>query len=367
MLRRSVEPVPSALGRWLVSLAGLALGAPLAGAAELAPGVVVDPERGAVYMMGAGGGLERLDSATGQLSWSTSEALRPLAVHAGRVLAQAPSRAGGLRLVILDANGGGRVLREATLDLPRGVEALVDDRPDVRFRLAVEQAGARVELRWTWQRRPLRGAVPESLDGGPPVQRLAGGARADLMAGIIEGSEAETPEPGLPALPAALAAQADAGAFRERPRPMGSLLVATQVVAGEAGPALVLRRWTSQGLPLPEVPLPPDVTLQLASADGRHVLVSRREPGAAPGRAHEWTVLSLETGEPAAQLRAPVAAASFALVGLRVLFLQQPWSHREARGFVEEPLQVRGVDAGSGAPAWSRPLRDTAYRGPWVP
>lgn len=352
--------------RWLFSLAGLALGAPLAGAAELAPGVVLDPDRDAVYLMGAGGGLERLDAATGQLSWSSSEAVRPLAVHAGRILAQAQSGVGGLRLVILDANGG-PILREATLDLPRGVEALVDDRPDVQFRIGVEQQGARVELRWTWRSRPLRGATPESLDGGARAERRSGGARVDLSAGVIQANESGGAEPGLPVLPVAVSAQADAGAFRERPRSMGSLLVATQALAGDAGSALVLRRWTRQGVALPDVALPPDVTLQLASADGRHVLVSRRDEAAEPRRAHEWTVLSLETGERVAELRAPVAAASFALAGSRVLLLQQPWSHREASGFVKEPLQLRGIDVRSGAAAWSRPLRDTAYRGPWVP
>src|SRR6185295_12514080 len=141
MLRRCVESAP---GPWLVVLAALTLGAPLAGAVELASGVVVDPERGTVYLAGAGGSLERLDGATGQLVWSTSEAVRPLAVHAGRVLAQARSRAGQLRLVILDGNGGGQLLRETVLELPRGVEAPVDDRPDVQFRIAAEQNGSQV-------------------------------------------------------------------------------------------------------------------------------------------------------------------------------------------------------------------------------
>jgi hypothetical protein len=78
-------------------------------------------------------------------------------------------------------------------------------------------------------------------------------------------------------------------------------------------------------------------------------------------------VLSLDTGATAAELPAATAASRFALSRGRVLYLQPPGRRREAGGWRASPLLLRAVEAAGGAPAWSRPVRDTAYRGRFVP
>jgi hypothetical protein len=336
----------------------LASSAPVA-AGELATGVVVDHQRATVSVMDAQGGIQSLD-LSGRPVWSTKEAARPIAAWGGRVLAQAEDRSPGrLRLVILER---GRVLRDATLDLPSGAEARIQDLPSSQFRTGAVQTGARVELHWSSERREFQGVVPEHEPA-----RYEGRVRVDLEAATIEADRQPQPQPSA-ALPAALAVEAAAGAFRERPRRMGALFVATQELRdGDDAPSLVLRRWSAQGTPLPPTSIPDDVTLQLASDDDQQVLLSRRVPGAPYQQSHQWTVVSLDTGSVAAVLAAPVAAARFALVGGRVLYVQPPARYREASGLVASPLRLRVADAQGGGDTWSRPVRDVAFRGRWVP
>jgi hypothetical protein len=95
--------------------------------------------------------------------------------------------------------------------------------------------------------------------------------------------------------------------------------------------------------------------------------VSRRIPGAPLAQSHEWIVLALDTGAQVAVLRTDLAAARFAVARGRVLYTEPPGKRREARGFVQWPLTLHAFDAASGVPAWSRPVRDTAFRGQQAP
>ena len=344
---------------------GFALAPAAAAAGQLATGVVVDPQRGAAYVMSATG-LESVDVMTGRTVWSTAQATRPIASYAGRLLAQAGGTdLGRLRLVILDAERG-RLLREALLDLPSGAEARIDDRPGSLFRIEVEQAGPHVDLRWTSERRQLQGVMPED-DDPEAVRRFGGRVDVDLAAAVIEARQGGLPDPGLVSLPAGLAREAETGAFRERPQRMGALFVATQEVPQEGGRVLVLRRWDAQGVPLPALPVPDGVTLQLASDDGAFVLLSRRLRGAPPGESHLWTVLSLDSGVSVAELHAGTAAARFGIARGRVLYMELPGGHRDGAAWTERPLSLRAAAAAGGATAWSRRVRDTAWRGRWVP
>jgi hypothetical protein len=182
--------------------------------------------------------------------------------------------------------------------------------------------------------------------------------RVDLEAAAIEEQAGDAPGAAADALPSALAREAEAGAFRERPRRMGALFVATQKIEGEG--ALVLRRWNAQGAPLLAVPLRGRRCACLGRR--RHVLLSRL-PARRP-QSRTCGPCCPDTGATAAELAA-TAVAWFA--GLAVLYLQPPGRRREAGGWTTSPLLLRAVEAAGGAPGWSRPVRDTAYRGRWVP
>jgi hypothetical protein len=344
---------------------GLALAPAVAAAGQLATGVVVDPQRGAAYVMSASG-LESVDVMTGRTVWSTAQATRPIATYAGRLLAQsAGADPGRLRLVILDAERG-RLLREVVLELPSGAESRIDDRPGSLFRIEAEQAGPHVDLRWSSERRRLQGVMPEA-DDAEAVRRFGGRVVVDLAAAVIEARQGGAPDPGLVPLPAGLAREAETGVFRERPQRMGALFVATQEVPQEGARALVLRRWDAQGVALSPFVLPAGVTLQLASDDGAFVLLSRRIAGAPPPESHLWTVLSLDSGYRVAELRAGTAAARFAVARGRVLYAEPAGGQRDGGGWTARPLSLRAADASGAGTGWSRPLRDTAFRGRWVP
>jgi hypothetical protein len=330
-------------------------------AAEVAPGVAVDVQGPAVFLMSPARRVEARDIRTGALRWSSTEAVRPLAAAAGRVLAQAEAPAGQLDLVILDAVSGGRVASQS-MSLPDGVSAPIDEVLGTRFDVRVEQTGPQVRLDWSWERRPVRGALLEDEEG--EVYRERGAVLVDLVAARFATAAPRAAAEGPIALPPPVAAEADAGAFQQRPLRAGPLLVAVQQTRDGR---FLLKRWTEAGVPLPDAPLPPGITLQMTSADGRHVLVSRPSAGTSGQPTHLWTVFALDTGLPAGSLATSTAAAPFAVVAGRVLVVQPPMGHRAERGWQEEPRRVEAFDPASGVLAWTQPIRDTAYHGPVAP
>ena len=335
-------------------------------AGEIARGAVA--QGGRVFVTSADGTLAALDTASGALRWSTTEPMRPLAVEGARVLAQATAPKGRLRLVLLDA-GSGRPVAESTVALPADASAPLDDTEDTRFAIEVERDGPRVRLEWRWEYRPMRGAyleeAGEELDGDDDAdrpRRAQGALRVDLSSAAAVPEEPKRGT-GPETLPAAVARQADAGAFRERPRTVGSLLVAT---TGDAdGP--VLKRWSPDGRALADVALPAAATLQLGSAEGGHLLLSREVPEMPLETGHEWTVIALDTGARVATLRTSTAAAGFAVAANHVLVAHEAWEHRTSAGWRREPRRLVAFDRASGALAWSREIRDGRYLGPVAP
>jgi hypothetical protein len=335
-----------------------ALTAGVAAAAEVAPGVVVEVQGPSAFVSSVGGQVEALDVLTGAPRWSSAEAARPLAAGAGRLLAQVDAPAGHFDLVILDALSGARVASES-VPLPDGVSASIDQVLGTRFEVRVEQTGPQARVDWSWELQPVRGALLDDQGG----RRGRGAVVVDLAAGRFTAAAPRAEAEGPIALPAPVAAEADAGMFQERPRRAGPFLVAVQ----EKPDGLLLKRWTEAGLPLPDAPLPSDGTLQMASADGRHVLVSRPSTVAAGEPVHLWTILAVDTGRPVASIATSTAAAPFALVANRVLIVQPPMGHRAGGTWQEEPRRVEAFDPEAGMLAWKRPIRDMAYHGPFPP
>ena len=132
--------LPSLLA--ILLLAGVALGQPrpLQAAVPdhgiaLLEGVVISPQQGFAYLMRPGGGIDAVDLASGAVRWRTKSAAKPLAIAAGRLVAQADSRgANALKLVVLDARSG--AARDSVrIPLPAGVAATVIDTASSSFRV----------------------------------------------------------------------------------------------------------------------------------------------------------------------------------------------------------------------------------------
>jgi hypothetical protein len=343
----------------VISLGAAAFGQ----AAEIAPGAVVSGDGRTVYLRVSRGALEARSVEQGGVLWRTDDDLRPLAAQGGRVLCQRAAGEGRLDLVFLDA-ATGRPAAATTFALPGNVSSPLDEVLGTRFDLRAAADGPRVLLVWRFERRPVRGAHFEEEQGeeseGDEVVRAEGAVSVDLAE--ARATAAPVPAAALAALPPAVETRARSGDLRERPLRVGPFLVAT----ARAGEGLSLERWSAAGQPLPAVALPAGVVLQLGSADGRHVLVSRELPDAPLARAHEWSVIALETGALAATLRTPVAAAAFEVAGGRTLLALEAWGYRAPSGWRDEPRRFEAFGP-TGASAWTEALRDPAYRGPVAP
>src|SRR4029450_6799181 len=84
----------------------------------------------------------------------------------------------------------------------------------------------RVRLVWSWESRPERGTFDED-EPEEGVERARGALDVELLTARAVDAPAPAPA-GLTRLPVALAGEADAGAFRERPQPFGGGRLATQ-------------------------------------------------------------------------------------------------------------------------------------------
>ena len=300
-----------------------------AGVTALHDGVVIDPSGETAYVMGASGGIDALNLASGAVKWTTAAAAKPLMMADGTLLAQAaPGARGELALVTVDA-GGGSPQRRIEVELPAGVRARVQEGPAEAFRIRAFPGGEGTAIvAWTFTAAPLRGAPSQSE---APLVNEAARASAPA-AGETEG-----------------ALRLDLAAGRATPLSPAELEALTP--APDARPA----RSAVGG------------ARQLSSADQRHVLRSERVADPAQWRTpYRWTVSDNENGTLGA-LQAPVSMAPFVVVGSRLFYVAQPSRRRSGQGIVSEPLRLRAMDLKSGAEVWATPVLDPAYRGPLPP
>jgi hypothetical protein len=373
-------------------LPALAAAAP-AGSFEMLPGVVVDRDRPAVYLMSPDQGIDAVDPASGARLWSSHEAARPLLVYGDLLVAQTePVRAGILGIAFLDRNDGTRRLA-VDVPLPKGVTARVGDGPGSRFDAWAAVRQGKVAIGWENVERWTKPVPPGPRDA--LETRLAGGAlidfpndpRADPRADSRMKPLTRTAEPPPRPAPPIVRLASDDGAPGERVR-AGDVSAALRMVRNPAGPPrLVLQRWEAgTGAPLGEVDLlEGDYHLRLPSADGSHLLESR-EMTPSDGDGYSFLVFSLATGKLLGKAESPRSHAFFFVFNNLLVSESLPFARRveskrgdedgdrdegdegdDDAGMVFEPRKLRAVDLASGAVVWERPLRDTAYRGPYPP
>ncbi len=340
------------VARWLL-VAALACGSqgvePVGAEAvfEFRPGVIVDSGRGDVYVMHPGGGIDAVDLASGERIWRTKRAAKPLARHGDLLAAQVEPRGeeARLRIALLDNRAIRSEPQIVEVPLPDGVWPGIDDRLESSFDVSARAADGSFVLRWRYVFRRATGPPPGP---GEEAREAAGRVRIDVATGRVT-----TLDP--------------AKAEEERPervwRVDGVLVELERTMRAGSQRVVLKRRDAATGAPLPDVTLFEEgLGFRSVSADRRHLLASRREPGG-----WEWVVFSLETGARVAALPHDMAGARFFVAGSGLVHETEVLLRREGGRVVAEPGRLRAVDLGTGSEVWSHAIRDTRYRGPQPP
>jgi hypothetical protein len=367
--------------RWMVEIALLVFAtaaqpsraeAPSAagdGAFEFRPGVIVDENRSTCYLMGVAGGVEALDLLSGRILWMTDLAQKPLLLIDDTLVAQAQPREPDdfLRIVLLDA-ADGALKERVDAELPEGVRASIDEGPGSAFDAEVSATHDTLTVTWAYSGSQVRGAEDTTLSHSAE-SGVEGAFRVDIGTGELwkDGTGEVAPAPP-PPLPPALSRLDSRGRL---PHPLwrtGDVYAAACRVRGDGGELTVLKRWSAAtGDSLPDVTLfAADYTIRYRSADGKYLLASRAAASPAYD-SYDWIVYSLSTGARVAELRLDVPGAWFFVTGPVLVYETQPRAYI-VDGFSErKPRRLCAVDLSTGRERWTRPFRDTTYRGSLPP
>jgi hypothetical protein len=283
---------------------------------ELRPGVIGDRDRGALYSMNPSGGIDAIDVASGAVRWSSRAAARPLILCDGLLLAWADpaGERGTLPLAILDVSDQGHIRRRLEVDLPDEILAAIDETLGGVFVAKASRRDSDVVVEWEFREQSVGGVAPAPRPAADP---LRGAYRIDLRR-----ARAESIDP----------------------------------IPREAPP---FRRSRRSG---------DDSAIRFPSADGAHLLVSRRiEAVDAIADRYLWSIHVANDPKPVAEVQMPVSASPF-VVWDGLLIHEAPRSTRRVGdGWKSEPLRLRAVELGSGREVWAREIRDTRHHGPLPP
>jgi hypothetical protein len=299
----------------------------------LRDGVVVDAARSIAYVMHPQGGIQAIDLQQGTALWRSTEGERPLGLMGDLLVAQArPGEDGDLRIVALDVRQKGIRSSEADLPMPAGVRAEVADSLKHAFQITASPSRDRILL--SWQAQEFAGLPGREADERENERDADSGDRRPRVVRKAFGRGEQDSLHGT-------------ALFDPR---SGSLSPVT-AEAKAAGPRAGAVSLPSAG---PE--------RLFASADGRHVLASRRVEG---DTSYTWKISDAATGAVLGSFRSDVSMAPFTVVGTRLFYVALPGLRLEGSKMVEEPLRLRALDIATGSELWSRDIRDTAFRGPF--
>jgi len=331
---------------------------------QLVPGVVVEPDRHQVFVMTPEGGVVGLDLASGEAVWRSPEAAKPITIVGDLLVAQAeqPGPANSMRLVSLDL-GQGAPVAESLVELPPNVRPMIGQSANRAFTAQAAPVGpqaTRANIAWEFVERPLRGVARG------PIQQLPGEAPPVVSAGAPDGG----PPPTFAA--ASAPAVAEPGGEATVLRGEVEIEPASGAVVPTLAPGLAVAPPGPVGLDAAAAAVPAEAPLrgipqpQFLSADQRHVMSSLRVAGSDWDK-YRWTIYRREDGQEVGSLRTFVRYAPFFVTDTGIVFLAPPHARRIGGELVEETLQLRAVDLGTGDSLWSQPVRDTTDREPRPP
>jgi hypothetical protein len=313
------------------------------------------------------GGIDAFNLATGKALWSSSEATKPLAVHDGRLLAQAPEKgkANAVRIVALDVKSGKRLSRSDAVTFPDWVSV------DLSYGRSFQSEG-RVEQGALWLGWAARGWYAGGARPTPDVERRArksaeGVARINLGTGKVEMLAADKmPVPKIKLPPGA---EKDAvrrawapGGTRGLPQVTDKYAVAVALTPQGADRRAVLKRWelvTGKALPPVELMSSRYVRVEL-SADCRTVLVMAIGANRPATGGPEWSAFSTETGKLLTKFKQESGTTTVSALGGRAYCVVQLPGKPGAVG-ISGPRALKAIDLKTGMLAWERPIEPYRY------
>jgi hypothetical protein len=313
---------------------------------ELSSGVVVDPDRGEIYVMSPAGGIVALDLGSGAAVWRSRDAAKPLTVSGDVLIGQAePTGPGGdLAIVGLDTRRQGAPVTRTSVDLPPGVQAAIQQAANRSFTTHAQGLGTEATVSWEFVERPLQGFATGALEVLPD----------ELSPPGVSGAETLVTEPGgalVVARGAVRLGLVDGTVTPIEPPPEESFTEPTPISPSAAASDLTAQE------ELPDLPGP-----QFLSADGSHVLISERIGDESVREKWFWRIFERSNGRPVGAVRSHVRFAPFFVRGFQIVHLVETHAYWDGDALVDEPVQIRAADLRTGEADWSQPVRDITDR-----
>ncbi len=292
------------------------------GSFELRPGVVVDTNQQVAYVGQPEGTIDAVDLSQGRVLWSSDEGAWPLRLHDGQLIAQAaPTASGELLIAVLDPSRRGELRFVVPVELPSGVEALVEERLGQRFTAQANNDQDRLVITWSESNQPVRGMHM--------TEPATDGARESSGAALLDISRQQV----------------------------------TPIATGELPDAPSLRAPNlAPGQRLPNLG-----ETQFRSADGSYVMTSRRIADDRVEAKYQWTLYSYPSGVQVGVADQAMPYSPFLVTGSQLIVESRPGTWRQGDRLVDRPLQLRATHLSNGIETWRHPIRDTTYHGPFPP
>jgi hypothetical protein len=327
----------------LPTFSGQARGADDVKSFELAPGVVVDAALTQIYIMNPDRKIEAVGVANGETRWTSDAATKPVGVVGGQLIAQAETAGAPdqFKVVVLNP-ADGKPIATGTAGVKPGVLPSVKETVEGQF---------------------IARAVPAPTSGD--------GA-------IVSYQFIERPPQGI-APPPGLTAAAESAVVPGAPVPAS---VGVDVAAERLSDTFTLNLKTGSMSHLDAPPVPNQPAVAAASTDGRGAIAQatgRRFPSVdgryvqtseRTGKLPEWdrytlTIREKETDKIVGSFKSHDAnTIPYFVSGKRVVFQTGPYRRRINDKIVSKPTEVHGIDLTTGQ-EWTRPILETAYRGPF--
>jgi hypothetical protein len=315
------------------------------GVFEFAQGVIVDGARSRVYVMNPEGGIDAVALSGGAVLATTTRGAKPLLLYGDALLAQAEGKdeSNILSLVSLSTKDL-ELAFTVDVPLPGGVQASVSDRLGASFYASARMDGDVIIVQWRSMQRTIS-AVPTREHG----HISTGFARIDPAGRLIASGEGEPSTPGN-------AKEEVLGGIAAPRCASDDLMAAIQYDEDQ----VTLRRWNKAGEPLPEVRLfDGGLTFRNFSRDCRHFLASKEANG------WHWYIYSVASGQRLTEIQSSLPGEEF-FVWEDSLIYEAPAVEKLISGqFTMVQLhRLQAIDF-NGKELWARPIRETAYRGPY--